>query len=285
MRFSVAESTRFVSTPHAAIAAIFAACFVNNLLVGIYPNPSSELFLPLYAFWLGACIGQLNLISVWAALSPGSPVLRLPVTCLLVVLMWLSIVIGNRMGDGISDGEIVEVGGLLMFFAVVAQLPLWIASRVFGWRLVRPDATDRGLGSRFNLRELLLATTLLALSLAITRVLLPAQLQFEIETTLYVVLAVLACVNLGIVMPTIWWAFRPYKASATIMTWVVASLGSAVAETLLFYVLLGTGPEPDRIVVVLAFINLGQTAVCYLALKALQLAGLRLSQTGTPYHV
>ena len=59
----------------------------------------------LLAAMLGLCIGQINLIGVWAAMAPGRVMLRLPWTIFLTTLMWYALILGNRLRKFLAEFE------------------------------------------------------------------------------------------------------------------------------------------------------------------------------------
>ena len=107
--------------------------------------------------------------------GPGNLIVRLPWSLLLAAAMWHALVLGGR-----------EFCGLTLETAPSwcqspcrhdhPQVPLWIAKRVFRWRLIRgadvPVQVEQG-PWQFTLQHLLLATFLLAVVLVPIRKVLP----------------------------------------------------------------------------------------------------------------
>ena len=89
---------------------------------------------------LGICMAQLNLIAIWAALTNGRWIVRLPWALLLTMLMWFGLSLGNRLHPEsfyrgrFSSDSAIKLGAILLGGALVAQVPLWIARVVFRWR-------------------------------------------------------------------------------------------------------------------------------------------------------
>ena len=124
----------------------------------------------LLAVLFGSCIGQINLIAVWAALAQGNFVVRLPWSALLVTMMWHALILGNRMtwDTFFHLYDAVLLGAFLLAGIVTAQIPLWIARKVFRWQLISrgaPAAPPAHGRLQFNLQQMLLATTLLSVAL------------------------------------------------------------------------------------------------------------------------
>lgn len=167
---------------------------------------------------LGACISQLNLIAVWAALGPGNIVVRLPWALLLALLSWYAMVLGNRAAGHASFSlrEALQLGVVWLVGVVVAQIPLWIASRAFGFRLVQEPPhlqhlhETKARGNQFHLRDLLLGMMLLSMALAPLRAVLPGDSLngvFNVAPGWFAVLGGLAACNLLITLPCLWGAF------------------------------------------------------------------------------
>jgi hypothetical protein len=53
--------------------------------------------------------------------------------------------------------------------SIAAQMPLWIARQMFGWRLIRGDANEDAGPAPLSIRDLLTATLVVALTLALDR--------------------------------------------------------------------------------------------------------------------
>jgi hypothetical protein len=61
------------------------------------------------------------------------------------------------------------VGLSVPLVSIAAQLPLWIARQTFGWRLIRGDPKEDAGPAPLSIRDLLTATLVVALSLALDR--------------------------------------------------------------------------------------------------------------------
>ena len=184
------------------ITAFLGLDFLAQLALGERPN---VMVLAL----AGLCIGQVNLIATWAVLAPGSLVVRLPWTLLLGMLTWFALVLGGRIARGMVPQDQVLLGTVLLSGCVFLQIPLWIAKKAFGWRMVREgEARDTVREDRqFNLRQMLLGTLLLALALAPVRFLVPPGIALAIEEGLRevsVILGVALLCNLVVTVPCIW---------------------------------------------------------------------------------
>ncbi|MEQ8788240.1 MAG: hypothetical protein RIC55_18170 [Pirellulaceae bacterium] len=208
--------------PREAVRTVIAATLVVAGLLLV------DFFVPTLFTWgesfgaflaIGFCIGQLNLVATWAALARGNPALRLPWAFLLTILLWYSLVVGNRVHNRyFSLGEAIFLGALLVSGCLVAQIPLWIASRVAGVRLLPPSVGVGGAGpaeGQFRLWHLLLAMVLLSLAIAPLKAVLPPGDSLWPDNLpiarAALILSALAVCNLLITVPCIWGAFLPRR--------------------------------------------------------------------------
>jgi len=165
------------------------------------------------AIGFGICIGQINLIATWAALGPGNIMVRLPWSILLSVLMWDSLVLGNRaINNSYSLSDAAFLGCILLVAIIAAQLPLWIARGVFQWRLVGSIAetsVDRKGPLQFCLWHLMVDIFLLSVALTSARIVLPSRdvVSLRLDNDSLVILPAVILCNLLITLPCIWGAF------------------------------------------------------------------------------
>ena len=253
-------------------------------------NPS-EGFLKasLSGLLIGQYIGQLNLISVWAAVSTGSVILRLPWALLLVVLMWGSLVFGQYFAGGWNPSAVGDdtlfLGFLLGYGCLVTQIPLWIASRAFRWRLVATD-DNNDLSGQFNLQQMFVGTVLLAGTLSICRWILSdvKWSQFWLAGLmpwqLWTFLVPLAFCNLVFVVPSIWAAFLVKATPARLLgaTALLSLVGPI--ELLVICAFLGESPprtEFPQWMLLFSMLHLGQMFIVYGTLVLLKrVAGFQL---------
>ncbi len=144
----------------------------------------------LMALLLGLAIGQVNLIAVWTSLAPGNIVLRVSWSLLLTMAMWYSLILGSRLDlrwlaalngpswrPRMTREDAIFLIAILLAGVAILQIPLWVAKKVFRWRLTRqPGDTEasRQEDRQFNLQHLLIAMFLLAVALSPLRHVLPA---------------------------------------------------------------------------------------------------------------
>ena len=252
------------------------------------------------SIWLGVTfgqfIGQLNLISVWAAVSRGQLILRLPWALLLTVLMWAALLCGCWLANrSPSLHEATDYGVVLTLGSIAAQVPLWLASWVFGWQLIafNHDLTpDDGDSNQFNIGQMLIGTLLLAVALALAKSILPQGDPYQIgsalsllrDKTTWVLIGATAVCNLLLVVPCIWAAFMMDFTVKRLAAIVCVVLIVSLVEVAGLSLLLGPpGKEFLNVFLVFAFLNLGQMAVVYGSLRFLRtFARFRLVRISSP---
>ena len=261
--------------------------FVPQLL---YHGPGEEW---LFVALLGLCIGQVNLIAVWAALAPGRVLLRLPWSILLATLMWYALIIGNRLrtdtpfwgGPDFPTEVALQLGLVILAGVTVAQIPLWAASRLLRWRLIPPDRGSCEIVDerQINLKHLLVGMFIVSIVLALGRfVLPPGPIRVaELDRELTVLLPVVTVVNLIVVLPCIWGAFASalYIAPLAIV-WLIFAVVVSVVEVAVLIALLGSGP-PDDIWMAMSVFNISQCVAVLVTLLCLRGMGFRLVRLDT----
>jgi hypothetical protein len=236
---------------------------------------------------LGCCIGQINLIAVWAALARGNFVVRLPWSLLLGTMMWYALVLGNRTTYYVrfSLDEAILLGVFLLAGIVVAQIPLWIAGKVFGWQLITRDAWASPVGQgrlQFNLQHMLLGTALLSIALAPLRKILPLDVRGRsgFDGEMLVVFAVVAICNLLVTIPCIWGAMsRTSRLMLLAVGWIVyCGLLTAIEVGTVAVVLRGPplAGELLRAALHLYLFNASQCATVFGTLLLLRALGFQL---------
>lgn len=255
------------------------------LLVDYYVTPwvlddSSDW---IQAVVLGICIGQLNLIAVWAALGPGNIVLRLPWSVSLTVFMWYALVLGLRRRGRVELDDAVLLGVVLLGAAVVLQIPLWIASRSSGWRLTAAHLQGMPAKSgqlQFELRHMLIGMAILSAALAPARAVLPpGSLENLVESGWsWAPVTVGLVVNLAVVVPCIWLAFlRPKIAGQAALGWL-AYVAVATGLEVLVFIAVWHAPAEARLFMMYFILNVFQCATVIGVLLVLRRLGWRLER-------
>lgn len=237
---------------------------------------------------LGICIAQINLISTWAAFAPGNIVVRLPWSMLLGLLMWYALVLGFRIdSNNFSLGEAVLLGIVLLFGLVVLQIPLWIAARVFRWRLVSWDAptiqTERG-RSQFHIWHIMLGMVFLSLALAPARVVLPDGeiSNMRMDGELIVLLIAMVICNIAITIPCIWGAFLRWKTIVPVaLGWPLCCVILTITEFAALCALLGA-PGDEEVPLLIYLLNVTQCITVFGTLLILRGLGFQLVRVVSP---
>jgi hypothetical protein len=231
---------------------------------------------------IGIVIGQINLISIWAAMAVGRVAERLPWSIVLTVLLWYSIILGSVTA---SPHGIVDLGIILVAAQVVAQIPLWIGSQVFRRKLTARSADAHG--GQFSLRDMMVGIFLLAVALSMCRRLIPeGEIQWSrLEVTdpiSILILVALAVANQVTVVPCIWAAFRPRRQLLPVL--VAAVLVLLLVTGALYGVMNAIlGPfvsDSGEAFQLLAGLVFGQSVTVAGTLLVLRLAGFQIIRVG-----
>jgi hypothetical protein len=284
-------------------AVLICAFFVVDFFTARYfvtRNTSEQL---LMALLVGLAIGQVNLIAVWTSLAPGNIVLRVSWSLLLTMAMWYGLILGTRLDLRWLTGSIgpywratmtredaIFLIAILLAGVAILQIPLWIAKKVFRWRLTRqPGDTEASLQEdrQFNLRHLLIAMFLLAVALSPLRHILPAPDpgRFRLQGQMFVLLGMVILCNLVMAIPCIWWAFASTKATVGFfLGWLLYCAVLTAIEFGSLCAALGPPPrnETPKFAFVFYIINLSQCAAVLGTLWILRAIGFRMVRTPRP---
>jgi hypothetical protein len=262
------------------LAVIVCGFLVVNLVTPFSFNGGPEW--PL-AIALGICIGQINLTATWAALAPGNIVVRLPWALLLNVLMWYALVLGNRWESPyFSLAEAVQLGVILLGALIVAQIPLWVAGRVFRWRLASwaGESSDAGgEGFTFHIWHAMAGMLFLSVALAPARLVLPQGDfdDFYLEGELLILLPVVAVCNLVITVPCIWGAFLKAEILVPLaFGWLVYCAFLTLIEFGVLCAMLSPPPDAAEVLLLMYVVNVSQCATVFGTLLVCRLLGFRL---------
>lgn len=243
---------------------------------------------------LGVVTAQLTVICVWGTLVRGTFWIRLPWTLLLLMLSWCAFAWGITINDGSANTEVLlGIALIWMLGFVTSFVPLKIAAMCFRWQIVQgpADHHDARQDFRYAIRDIMIGTLLLALSMGIVRAMLPHE-EISLEGVLQssglmkgeasILIAVFGVVSLLVKLPCIWISLgeKADKIIPRIGVWAVYCLVLAILEIGLLIALAGS-PGPQAIEVVAGMILSHQVmgaitlAVC-LALRGL---GYRLERS------
>lgn len=149
------------------LTADFSMAPVLSLLPGTRVVP---LIPPLLLAIVGCVLAQGCLLAAWLAWSDQPFAARLTrhwIFAAILYLVWLAglaVTFPNRLPVGFFVGLAVPLVSL------AAQFPLWIARQGLGWRLVRGERSDLSASKPLTIRGLMVATVVVAVTLALARV-------------------------------------------------------------------------------------------------------------------
>lgn len=119
---------------------------------------------------VGCVLAQGCSLAAWLAWSEEPLWLRLAWHWIVAVILFSAWAAGLGMGRVSQAGEITLFVGLTVpLVSIGAQVPLWITRQSFGWRLVRGDRAQDSSPAPLSIRDLMTATVLVAISLALAR--------------------------------------------------------------------------------------------------------------------
>ncbi len=256
-----------------------------------------DLEFPVFVVLVGVCIAQVTLIGVWAAWGPGSLLVRLPRSLLLVVWMWYALLLGNHIGfavvndplladvhmERLDQREALTMGMMLGIAIGALQIPLWIARWLFGWKLAWAGDSSESYRHQFQLWHVLIGTVILAVLLAVGRQLVPREggygLIWEGEPWilftgfLFGAAPLVAAPMLVMALPVFKHRRRLVAGCLLLCCCVVSFLQLAA-----FRVAFGPfrNPSAEELFVVVILINGVEVASAFFCLNILRRAGLRL---------
>jgi len=198
----------------------------------------------LFAGVIGA---QVGLLAIWAVFGPQRWSLRLPVTLTYVGLVYTMVAMGviAVAPSAIEWQEAVDDFLSLPAFFLSVQFPLWLLRAATGWRVVRADKRDEPspTGSRqFHLRDLFVATTLVAVACGLAGV----ELSSEAEAApWWIPGAVLLAASALSTLPCLWATLvdRRRRIGTAVVTVYTLLLIGAVGT--IVSVIPGAGPRND----------------------------------------
>jgi hypothetical protein len=266
------------------VAAILAAFLAGDVVVPAVLLPVSPIHdwaILLMIIGMGAAFGQINLIAIWAAMATGNVFFRLPWALLLTVLMWYGIVLGNRVGNNHAEfNDACVMGSVLLEGLIAAQVPLWIASRLFRWRLAVERVEAQEGPPQFRIAHLLLGMVFLSVALSLGRMVLP-----EGELTgrgffywnAVLPLTLVATVNLLVELPCIWIAFLPAgRLGRFLLGWPLYTAAVTAGEILAVLALAPRPPDSWKQWLSVYLFNVVQGLTVLVVLGALRAVGFQL---------
>jgi hypothetical protein len=151
------------------IVVCLACDFLMVPLMSLVPWRPMPIF-PLVQAIVGCVLAQGCLLAAWLAWSDQPFRQRLIRHWIVAAILYLVWAAGLAFGQPSQFTKSSVIVGLLVpLVSIGAQLPLWIARQTFGWRLIRGDAKNDAGPAPLTIRDLMLATALIALALALAR--------------------------------------------------------------------------------------------------------------------
>jgi hypothetical protein len=241
------------------------------------PHPGSE--------WIGLCAAQVTLIAAWAVFAPGNIVTRLPWTILFGLMMWYTIVFGYRTsvneGHRQSSEDVVVLGTVLLLSVIVLQIPLWIAKRAFGYRMVSPGESPTPIAEerlQFQVKHLLVGTFILAVALSPIRYILPTEhVSPVLRGEMLVLVPMVIVANLVATLPCLWGGFVSLPGMLFVLAWAVYCLIVTGIELGVVSAIERGGPEREAFIVLYA-LNGVQAAVVFAVMRIYRALGYRLQR-------
>ena len=154
------------------IIAICAVFLLLDLMTPAVFELRNSFFLVLV---MNLVVGQLTLICVWGTLVQGTFWIRLPWTILMLVVSWAVLASGVYIAHGTWGTAEVLGLGLVWFYAfIISYIPLKLAAWGFGWRILKEYQEDSSQAkTNYQIRDMMIGTAILAVTLSIGRILLP----------------------------------------------------------------------------------------------------------------
>ncbi len=231
---------------------LIGACCVVFLSVDVAtPTCFEEPFPAMLA--LGVVTAQLTVICVWGTLVRGTFWIRLPWTLLLLVLSWCAFAWGIKIVNGRPDTDsMLGTAMLWMFGFVTSFVPLKIAAMCFRWQIVQDSADDQSVGrySSYAIRDMMIGTLLLALTMGIGRAMLSDEdISFTraLEASSlnrpepFLAITIYGIVSLLVKLPCIWISLgeKAEKIKSRIGVWSIYCFLLAIVEICLLIAILG----------------------------------------------
>ena len=167
---SVASNDRSPSALLALLIAIsLASDFLMVLAMAMIPALPIVYF-PLLQATVGCTLAQGCLLAAWLAWGYQPFWQRLLRHWIVAAILYLVWVAGLALFQPNQFRQLSMMVGLSVpLMSIAAQLPLWIARQMFGWRLIRGEENDGTRHAPLSIRDLMTATVVVALALALAR--------------------------------------------------------------------------------------------------------------------
>ena len=237
-------------------------------------------------------VGQLTLICVWGTLVEGTFWIRLPWTILMLVISWAALAQGVYLAHEYTNTAQVLGLGLIWFYAfIISYIPLKLAAWGFGWRILKGDQEDTSEAkNNYQIRDMMIGTAILAVTISIGRMLLPGDLppwenvvseSSLSDYSLLTALFIFSVISLIVKLPCIWIALAVPLSSimrySIVWAFIAAALG--LLELGLLSIFLGPlGPDTLEFVVGLTLGHAIMAGLMIGVLYLLRIFGYRMSR-------
>ncbi len=135
-------------------------------LVPVWPIPGVPLFLSI----VGCVLAQGCLLAAWLAWSDQRFWQRFTCHWTVAAILYLVWMAGLAVCHPNEFAQLSSFVGLSVpLVSIAAQTPLWIARQILGWRLIRGDPSKVAGPVPLSIRDLMVATLMVALVLALAR--------------------------------------------------------------------------------------------------------------------
>jgi hypothetical protein len=227
-------------------------------------------------FFFGTFFGQTTLAAAWAALGPGPLRWRLPLSLAWVAMLPMAIFINIVIHGGPKGAELI-IGGCLFGQWLIVQLPLWGLATVYGVRLRHVD--DIGIVQdrrerQFGIRHLMIATTIVGVTLGMGRILVDAQGMWFGLALQFLIFVFLAVAAIALTLPLLLAGLLPRRAIPAVLL-VLTLIGLATAWELTLFRAIPGVPRgaPDDLYFVFICINAFTAATILAGVAVLRLNG------------
>ena len=279
------------------VGAVFVAFLFLDVLTPFAFESQNAFFI---VFMMNVVVGQLTLLCVWGTLVDGTFWIRLPWTILMLVVSWAALAFGVRLVDGgitsilagvrhqPNTAEVLGLGLVWFYAFAVSYIPLKLAAWLVGWRIVREEEPLEDSKSNYQIRDMMIGTAILAVTLSIGRMLTPVGLpswsrileaseldRFEPLLALFI----FSMVSLVVKLPCIWIALAaPHSRIRLLSTcWIAIAAALGLAEMGLLLMFLGPpGSEVWGMIIGLMVGHAAMATIMIGVLYALRCYGYRM---------
>jgi hypothetical protein len=174
----IVPATSIDRSPSALLALLIATSLASDFLMvlALAMIPALPIvYFPLLQATVGCTLAQGCLLAAWLAWGDRpfwQRLLRHWIVAAILFLVWVG---GLALGQPNQFRQLSMMVGLSVpLMSIAAQLPLWIARQLFGWRLIHREmkAGEQNDGTRhapLSIRDLMTATVVVAAALALAR--------------------------------------------------------------------------------------------------------------------